>query len=710
VTSLSEKLNEVFPGRVVRKDLVQRVKKGTNVPTFVLEFLLARYCATDDPDEIEAGLQAVQETLQGTFVRPNESNAAQSLVQQKGSHKFIDKVRVIHKEVEKRHWAEMENFGSRRVAINERHYRENKRLLEGGLWCETVVGYNAAEDDDYTFFIDDLRPIQISRFDFDAFLKGREHFTRDEWIDALLCSVGLEPKKLKHREKFHYLARLVPLVEQNYNLIELGPRGTGKSYAFSEFTPYANLISGGQTSTATLFYNKVRKQVGIIGYWDVIAFDEVAGIRIKDPGTMQILKDYMANGRFSLGAEIIAPASLAFVGNIDDAVDQLVRSTKYDLFKPLPREFDLAVIHRFHAYVPGWEIPANSADLLTSEYGFITDYLAEALHYLFQHRNFYTAVKKRARLGHGFQGRDETATYKTVAALLKLLHPSGECSDADFDEYLAYAIEARRRVKEQLNKRKADEEFADIELSFFDHLGRKVVVECPESKGIAAMQSPTRQKLEGATEPDATLSSSQDEPPLITAAPSSSQLPDGLATPAPNVAALVEKHFTIHYGDIGFSYQSLFGSYLVGAKTLVIEDPYIRKDYQLRNLIQVCELAVQTGTAKQITLVTSSDNDFQRKETESKLQSLSESLADSGVEFRFRFDDKIHDRELRTDTGWHIRIGRGLDIYQRPDSWIQIGASNLDLRPCMETKVSIFRTHAQDPQHSDRRLTRADGK
>ncbi|MGD1089705.1 MAG: BREX system Lon protease-like protein BrxL, partial [Verrucomicrobiota bacterium] len=326
MTPLSKKLNEVFSGRVVRKDLVQRVKKGTNVPTFVLEFLLARYCATDDPDEIEAGLLAVNEAVQGNFVRPNESNAAQSLVQQKGSHKFIDKVRVVHKEAEKRHWGEMENFGSKRIAINDRHYKENKRLLEGGLWCEAVVAYNPVEEDDYTFFFEELRPIQISRFDFDVFVEGRKQFTRDEWLDALLCSIGLEPSKMSHRLKFHHVARLVPFVESNYNLIELGPRGTGKSYVFAEFSPYATLISGGQTSTAILFYNKVRRQVGIIGYWDVIAFDEVAGIRIKDPGTIQILKDYMANGRFSLGTEVIAPASLGFVGNIDDAISDLVAS------------------------------------------------------------------------------------------------------------------------------------------------------------------------------------------------------------------------------------------------------------------------------------------------------------------------------------------------------------------------------------------------
>jgi ATP-dependent Lon protease len=495
MTALSAKLNAVFPGRVVRKDLVQRVKKGTNVPTFVLEFLLARYCATDDPDEIEAGLQAVNETIQGNFVRPNESNAAQSLVQRNGSHKFIDKVRVVHKESEKRHWAEMENFGSKRIAINERHYRETQRLLEGGLWCEATIAYNSVEEDDYTFLIEDIRPIQISRFDFDAYIAGREKFSRDEWLDALLATVGLEPAQLTPREKFHYLTRLVPLVEQNYNLIELGPPGTGKSYAFSEFSPYATLISGGQTSTAILFYNKVRRQVGIIGYWDVVAFDEIGGMRIKDPGTVQILKDYMANGRFSLGTEVTAPASLAFLGNIYDSIKAVVAHPKEDLFKPLPPEFDIAVIHRFHTYIPGWELPPNSSSLLTNEYGFITDYLAEALHFLNKHRNFYAAVKQRAELGDGFQGRDETAVYKTVAAFLKLLHPAGECSNAEFDEYVAYAVEGRRRIKEQLNKRKQDDDFAQIHLGYRNHAGVFVEVHCPESRGVSGY-SATRRRLQ----------------------------------------------------------------------------------------------------------------------------------------------------------------------------------------------------------------------
>jgi ATP-dependent Lon protease len=697
MTSLSVKLNKIFPGRVVRKDLVQRVKKGTNVPTFVLEFLLARYCATDDPDEIEAGLQAVNETIQGNFVRPNESNAAQSLVQREGRHKFIDKVRVVHKEAEKRHWAEMENFGSKRIAINERHYRENQRLLEGGLWCEATVGYNSIEEDDYTFLIEDIRPIQISRFDFDSYVAGRQAFSRDEWMDALLTTIGLEPEKLSARQKLHYLVRLAPLVEPNYNFIELGPPNTGKSYSFSEFSPYATLISGGQTSTAILFYNKVRRQVGIIGFWDVIAFDEVGGMRIKDPGTIQIMKDYMANGRFSLGTDVSAPASLVFLGNIYDSIPAVVASTKADLFKPLPPEFDIAVIHRFHTYLPGWELPQNASGLLTSEYGFITDYMAEAMHFLNKHRNFYTAVKKRAQLGDGFQGRDETAVYKTVAALLKLLHPSGDCSDPEFDEYLAYAIEGRRRVKEQLNKRKDDEDFAQIHLGYRNHLGEYVEVHCPESRGVAATIDPRRNAAVAVPLPPAHPAGAVASAP-VTVQPLAPAGENAPVQPSPERAAatpeveepLRERHITIRYGDTGYSYEALFGAYLAGAKELTVEDPYIRRDHQLRNFIQLCELCVQVGTIKKILLVTGTDHDYQKAEVEPKFKTLSDSLADAGVEFSWRFDDKIHDRELRTDTGWHIRLGRGLDIYQRTDTWMQIGATNLNVRPCMETKVSII--------------------
>ena len=690
MSPLSAKLNQVFSGRVVRKDLVHRVKKGTNVPTFVLEFLLARYCATDDPDEIEAGLQAVNETIQGNFVRPNEANAAQSLVQRQGTHKFIDKVRVVHSEAEKRHWATMENFNSKRIAINERHYRENPRLLEGGIWCEVTVGYNTVEEDDYTFYIEDIRPIQISRFDFDAFVAGREKLTRDEWMDALLVTIGMDPAKLTQRRKFHYLARMLPLVEQNYNLIELGPPATGKSYAFKEFSPYVTLLSGGQTSTATLFYNKARRQVGVIGFWDVVAFDEVGGLKVKDPGTIQILKDYMDGGRFSLGTEVSAPASLAFLGNIYDSIPAVVAHPKEDLFKPVPAEFDIAVITRFHTYIPGWELQPNASGMLTNEYGFITDYFAEALHFMHKSRNFYAAVKARVKLGEGFIGRDEPAVFKTVAGFLKLLHPSGQCTDSEFEEYVAYAIEGRRRVKEQLKKRSPhDKDFAQIHLGYRNQAGEFVEVHCPESQGLSTAPKPG--VIIASTSPTALPvgASAEVEKEIKTQVTAEMQLPASI--PAGG-QPLAEKHLTIRYGDIGYSYDALFGAYLAGAKELVVGDPAIRNDQQLKNLIQLCELSVQVGTIRKISMTTGSDGEPKKSEFETKFKLLAESLADNGVEFIWRFDDAIGDREIRADNGWIIRIGRGLDIYQPSDSWVQIGATNYNVRPCMETTVSVVRS------------------
>lgn len=494
---LDAKLTQTFAGKVVRKELLHGIKKSTNVPTFVLEFLLARYCASDDEEEIRAGLQAVIATLQDNYVRPDEANAAQSRVATRGQHRFIDKVSVTYYEKERKHWATLENFGSRRIAIPDHYYRTNQRLLEAGIWAEITVAYNEIEDDDYAFYIEEMRPVQLSRFDFEGYVEGREEFTRDEWLDVILRSVGLEPSRLTQRQKFHTIARLAPLVEPNFNFIELGPRGTGKSYFYSEFSPYATLVSGGQTTTATLFYNLARRQVGLVGYWDTVAFDEVAGVRIKDPSAIQIMKDFMANGRFSRGVEVIADASMAFVGNLDLSVEQVVNSDRHDLFYPLPPELDLAVMDRFAFYLPGWEMVKTSSDYLTDNYGLITDYLAEALHYQFAHVNRYQEVSDRARLGSHVEGRDEKGVKKTVAAFLKILHPGQSPSDDEFEEYLAYAIEGRRRVKEQMNKRKPDDEFANIDLSYFNSASVEVVVYCPESRHALATQQPERQTLEG---------------------------------------------------------------------------------------------------------------------------------------------------------------------------------------------------------------------
>ncbi len=672
---LDKKLVEVFDGRCVRKDLVQRLKKGTNIPTFVLEFLLARYCATDDPDEIEAGINAVVETIQNNYVRPNEANSAQSKVQQKKRHQYIDKVHVRHNEREKRHWAEMQNFGSKRIAINERHYAQNSRLLEGGLWCEVTVAYNDVEDDDYAFFIEELRPIQISRFSYEDFCEGRKAFTAEEWQQVILRSIGLEPSVLKPREQLHLLARLFPLIEQNYNYLELGPRGTGKSYVYSEFTPYSTLISGGQTSTATLFYNKQRKEVGIIGYWDTVAFDEVAGIKIKDPSTITILKDFMANGHFNVAAEVAAPASLSFVGNIDDAIDQLVASHDNDLCKPLPKEFDLAVIHRFHTFVPGWEIPPNSSHMPTGHYGLITDYLAEAFHYLFNRINLYSRTKTRIKLNKQHEGRDETAVIKTVSALSKLLYPGADIDEGTLDSFTTYAIEGRRRVKEQLNKRKKDDEFANIDLGFTNFEGKEQIVYCPESKGVAAVVAPREGKED--------RESFTEDEPEITGEEIIAQKP--LESVAEVEAK--EKEIRIFHGDRGYSFRTLFLPYLKGAKAVKIEDPYIRLPHQVTNFLRFCEVCVEAGTVESIQLTTAYDDEFKKQEVESSLITIKDSLAEHGIELRFSFKPSFHDRRIETDKKWIITLGRGLDIYQRPDTWMSIGANELELRPCNETNI-----------------------
>ena len=687
--TLDEKLTSIFDGKVVRKDLLHRIKKGTNVPTFVLEFLLARFCASDDAAEIQAGMEAVLDTLNENYVRPNEANAAQSRVATKGKHRFIDKVHVNYVEKDRRHWAALENFDSRRVAISEKFYRDNDRLLQGGLWAEVTIAFNEIEEDGYTFYVEDLRPIQLARFDFERYKEGRAQFSRDEWLDVILRSVGLEPAKLSHRVKMHFVARLAPLIEANYNFIELGPRGTGKSYFFSEFSPYSTLISGGQATKATLFYNNQRRKIGLVGYWDTVAFDEVGGIKVKDQDTIQIMKDFMANGRFSRGVEVIADASMAFVGNLDLSVEQIVHSEVYDLFQPLPKEFDLAVQDRFACYLPGWEMPKNSSEFLTSHYGFITDYLAEAFHHQLKQTNRYEEVSKRIRLGRSVEGRDEKGIKKTVCAFIKILHPHGPPADAEFDEYVAYAVEMRRRVKEQMNKRKTDDEFGRINLSFIDSAGEEVVVHCPESRAATATQEPSRRNIHAAGAPV------QEAATMATHAPASSIASAAPLEPTPAVAApqpeLADQRFTIRCGDTGYSDESIVLPYLRGAKAIEIEDPYIRANHQIQNFVRFCEAAIKSATVRTITLTTSYDADTDVKNVSDRLAELQQSLLELDVALEVKINENLHDREIRIDTGWVIKIGRGLDFFQKPDSWYGIGSNDLSLRRCLETKVDIFR-------------------
>lgn len=692
---LDRKLNDIFLGKVVRKDLLLQVKKGTNVPSFVLEFLLARYCASDDPREIQDGMAAVLETIQRNYVRPDESNKAQMLVQQRGKHTFIDKIHVKYNEKEKRPWARMENFNSSRIAINQRFYKsENDRIFEGGIWAEVTVSHNEVEDDDYAFYVEELKPIQLSKFDFEGYVDGRRQFSRDEWLDVIIRSFGLEPGWMSQRLKFHYLARLAPLVESNFNFIELGPRGNGKSYTFSEFSPYATLL-GAPTSAATLWWNNQRKAVGVIGFWDVVAFDEVGeGVVVRDKETFQIMKQYMANGNFTRSTTVTANASMAFVGNIDDSVEGVVNSPDHTLFKPLHPVFDLAILDRFHTFVPGWEIPKNKDENLTRSYGLIIEYVAEAFHHLARKTNRFAQVKAACKLGPGYDQRDQTAVLKTVCAFVKMLHPGDEPTQEEINEYLEYAIEGRRRVKEQLNKKKPDDEFASINLGYFAPDGELVTVWCPESKDAAATQSPVRRSLTEDDDEADKVAPVPVKPAEQAAAPAAITVAKETSAPAPAALATSEpkeRHYRIHYGATGHSYDTIFGDYLPGAEEIEVEDAYIRQHHQIVNFLRFCETAVRLGPPKKITLITKFDNQPEEDEAMAKLWTVADSLKLFNVELIIRKNPNMHDREVRLSNGWVIKIGRGFDIYQKPEDWLQVGANDLGLRPCLETNVDVVK-------------------
>ena len=715
---LDIKLNEAFPGKVVRKDLLHDLRKTSNVPSFVLEFFLSKYCASEDPEEIEEGKKAVQQTIEKHYVHSDDSNRVQSMVEQKKRHKFIDKIHVRYVEREKRYWAEMENFGSKRIAVNPRFYQENEKLLEAGVWAEITLAYNEVEEDDYAFYVEDLRPIQIAHFDVERFKKGREAFTTEEWIDVLIRSIGIDPKWLEdksrilrgdrngRRLKYHILSRFLPMVQNNYNSIELGGRSIGKSYFYAEFSPYSTLLSGGQASTATLLYNNQRKQVGAVGFWDTIAFDEVANMKIKDADTIQIMKDYMANGRFSRGTSVTAYASFAFVGNFDLNIPTIVNSYDHDLLATLPKAFDLAVIDRLFNYIPGWEIPKIDEESYTTNYGLITDYLAEYLAYAFKHSSEYTAiVREMLKKGDNIEGRDDLALQKTILGFVKLLWPSDRPTPEEFDEVVEYALEGRRRVKEQLNKRKPDDEYARIDMSYINSKGEKVVVYCPESKYSEATQNPRRQPdVDVRVDPEITKDTVS-EPPLkkrrtrISATPKVENTPVAVEStknlkedgPKPGRKELM-------HGDIGYDYETLYKEYLKGAKVIQLEEPYLSMRYQMENLTRFVEMLIKIGDCSSFTIYTKPCERHEDTErVRQQLQQLRDTITDmetTEMRIDFKFDETMHDRCIRTDTGWRIDQGRGLHIYQNlnPDrertNPFQMGTYDLALRPTHSTTIT----------------------
>ena len=483
--SLDDLLNTHFAGKVVRKDLTKLIKEGANVPVYVLEYLLGMYCASNDEATIQKGLQMVKRVLAENYVRADEAEKVKSKVRESGTYKVIDKITVKLNEKRDLYEALLSNLGVKNAEISDTYVRQFEKLLVGGIWCIVTLKYHFEEDQRGSpFTVTELKPIQMPNMDMQALFEARKAFTDAQWIDALIRSTGMEPTCFKEREKWHLLARMVPLVENNYNFCELGPRGTGKSHIYKEISPNSILVSGGQTTVANLFYNMSARKVGLVGLWDVVAFDEVAGINFKDHDGVQIMKDYMASGSFSRGRESInASAAMVFVGNINQSVESLVKTSH--LLAPFPEAMiDSAFFDRFHAYVPGWEIPKMRPEFFTNQYGMIVDYLAEYLREMRKH-SFADAIDKWFKLGNNLNQRDTIAVRRTTSGLLKLVCPNGEYTKESVRKCLEYALETRRRVKEQL-KKVGGMEFYDVHFSYIDlEDGVERFVTVPEQSGGA---------------------------------------------------------------------------------------------------------------------------------------------------------------------------------------------------------------------------------
>ena len=476
-------LNRHFKGKVVRKDLTKQLKEGANVPVYVLEYLLGMYCASDDDDVVRQGLENVKKILAENYVRSDEAEKVKSLIRERGSFKVIDKVGVKLNQKKDIYEAQLSNLGIKDAVIPSNIVKQNEKLLTGGIWCIVTLNYFYEEGQKISpFSVANLKPIQMPSMDMDELFAARGHFNTDQWLDVLVRSIGMEPTNLKQRVKWHLLTRMIPFVENNYNVCELGPRGTGKSHVYKECSPNSLLVSGGQTTVANLFYNMSSRQVGLVGMWDVVAFDEVAGITFKDKDGVQIMKDYMASGSFSRGRDSIeAKASMVFVGNINQSVETMVKTSH--LLAPFPEAMiDTAFFDRFHAYIPGWDIPKMRPEFFTNSYGLITDYLAEYMREM-RKRSFSDAIDRFFKLGNNLNQRDVIAVRRTVSGLLKLLHPHGVFDKEDVRRCLTYALELRRRIKEQL-KKLGGMEFFDVHFSYIDNESlEEFFVNVPEQGG-----------------------------------------------------------------------------------------------------------------------------------------------------------------------------------------------------------------------------------
>ena len=664
MSTLDNKINAEFAGYVVRKDLVKAVKGNAIVPTYVLEYLLGQYCATDDEASISTGIETVKDILSKHYVHRNEAGLIQSTIKEKGRYKVIDQVSVSLNEKTDSYEATFDNLGIKKVAVDSGTVKAHPKLLVTGVWCIADVQYEFSDDARTApWILEAIKPIQIAKVDYEGYKEARNRFTTDEWIDLLMQSIGLKPEAFGRRSKLLQLMRLIPFVERNYNIIELGPKGTGKSHIYSEFSPHGQLISGGEVTIPKLFVNNSNGRIGLVGYWDVVAFDEFAGREKRsNKALVDIMKNYMANKTFSRGVSPMgAEASFAFVGNTDHNVPFMLKNS--DLFEALPAQFhDSAFIDRLHAYLPGWEVDVIRSEMFTSEFGFIVDYLAEILRNLRQ-EDFSNRAREHFDFGNGISERDETAVSKTVSGLLKLIFPNGSENFEEVEELLWLAMECRKRVKDQLFR--IDPTYPPVEFYFRGSNGQKTYIrtveedEFPQFYNLNPAQDPKEQAQSGERK-DAVEIGSED----ATTVKVSGNSPV-VAEPIPE-----EGHYVFTENRKGVSYNSLFGPYIDGATRIIVTDPYIRIFYQIRNMMEFVEMVIKRKALEDqvsVHLVTGPDNDNAPKQRE-LLDSIGEACIGTGVEFTWAFDNSgsVHARDIVTDNGWKIVLDRGLDIFQPP--------------------------------------------
>ena len=655
-SALDDKINEHFAGAVVRKDLVKAVRGNAVVPSYVLEYLLGQYAASDDEATIQAGIDTVRQILATHYVNRNEHMLVKSEIRRKGRHRVIDKVTVTLNEKNDVHEAEFENLQVKGVIIDDVTVKQNPKLLVGGVWCICDIEYFHSDDQRVVpWILGSLKPIQVAGVDIDQYYGARRAFTTEEWIDLLMQSVGLNHEQFSERGKLIALTRLIPFVERNYNVVELGPKGTGKSHTFSEFSPNGILISGGEVTVAKLFVNNASGRIGLVGYWDCVAFDEFAANRRTDQNLVNVMKNYLANKSFSRGTSIYgAEASMAFIGNTTHTVPYMLKNT--DLFDELPDAYrDPAWLDRIHHYIPGWEVAPIRAEMFSTGYGFVVDYLAEILRAK-RSEDFSDKYKGYFTLDNSISTRDQDGVRKTFSGLMKLVHPTGEATEDEVRALLEFAIEGRKRVKDSILRIDATMRDTPVRFRYSDTAGAWHDVTTLEER-----QYPNLYRREWGAEPSKVDEAGESmKPPAATQSPD-----DGEATKEPELA---QAHLEFMADQKGVTYETLLLPYLRGATRITIVDPYIRLPHQGRNLVDLLALlaaAKDVADEINVTLVTKAETGQYEHAHLLMLKDIQDSAAAAGINFSVTWDETIHDRSIRADNGWTILLGRGLDIFQK---------------------------------------------